>query len=55
MQDVRIAMVQMTCRIADVAGNLATMERFCEQAAAAQIDIICFPEFFNHPWHLNDC
>ena len=48
-------MVQMTCRIADVAGNLATMERFCEQAAAAQIDIICFPEFFNHPWHLNDC
>jgi hypothetical protein len=44
MQDTRIAMVQMTCRVADVAGNLATMERFCVQAAAEQVDIICFPE-----------
>ena len=35
MQDVRIGMVQMTCRVADVAGNLATMERFCEQAAGS--------------------
>ena len=44
MQDTRIAMVQMTCRVADVAGNLATMARFCEQAAVEQVDIICFPE-----------
>ena len=44
MQDLRIAMVQMACRVADVAGNLATMARFCEQAAAEEVDIICFPE-----------
>ena len=44
MQDIRIAMVQMTCRVAEVDGNLATMERFCEQAAAEEVDIICFPE-----------
>ena len=44
MQDMRIAMVQTTCRVADVEGNLETMERFCEQAAAREVDIICFPE-----------
>ena len=44
MEDIRIAMVQMTCRVGDVEGNLATMDRFCAEAAVAQVDIICFPE-----------
>ena len=44
MQDVRIAMIQMTCRVADLDGNLTTMARFTRSAAEQEVDIICFPE-----------
>ena len=44
MQDLRIAMVQMNCRVADHDGNLATIERFTGEAAAQDVDIVCFPE-----------
>ncbi|NKB67359.1 MAG: hypothetical protein GKR89_09890 [Candidatus Latescibacteria bacterium] len=44
MQDLRIAVVQMTSRVGDSPGNIATMERFLGQAAADRVDILCFPE-----------
>ena len=44
MQDTRIAVVQMTSRVGDVAGNLSSIRRFAEQAAAESVDIVCFPE-----------
>ncbi len=44
MQDLRIAMVQMNCRVADHDGNLVTIGRFTEEAAAQNVDIVCFPE-----------
>ena len=36
MQDVRIGVVQMMCRVGDISGNIARMERFVEKAATAQ-------------------
>ena len=44
MQDLRIAMVQMNSRVAEHERNLATIARFTEQAAAQDVDIVCFPE-----------
>ena len=44
MQDLRIAAVQMNCRVAEHDRNLATIERFAEEAAAQDVDIVCFPE-----------
>ncbi len=44
MQDVRIAMVQMTCRIGEAEGNIARMEEFLNDAAAGRVDLVCFPE-----------
>ena len=44
MQDLRIAAVQMNCRVAERERNLATIERFAEAAAAQDVDIVCFPE-----------
>ena len=44
MQDLRIAMVQMNSRVAANERNLATIARFTEQAAAQNVDIVCFPE-----------
>ena len=44
MQDLRIAAVQMNCRVAEQDRNLATIERFAEAAAAQDVDIVCFPE-----------
>ena len=44
MQDLRIAMVQMNCRVAEHERNLATIQRFAEEAAAHDVDIVCFPE-----------
>lgn len=44
MQDLRIAAVQMNCRVAERDRNLATIERFAEAAAAQDVDIVCFPE-----------
>ena len=44
MQDLRIAMVQMNCRVAEHERNLATIQRFAEEAAAQDVDIVCYPE-----------
>lgn len=44
MQDVRIAVVQMTSRVGDIEGNITTIERFVERASNAQVDLLCFPE-----------
>ena len=44
MQDLRIAAVQMNCRVAAHERNLATIQRFAEEAAAQNVDIACFPE-----------
>ena len=44
MQDLRIAMVQMNSRVAEHERNLVTIARFTEQAAAQDVDIVCFPE-----------
>jgi hypothetical protein len=44
MQDLRIAVVQMTSRVGETEHNLRTIERFVHQAIAANVDILCFPE-----------
>lgn len=44
MQDVRIAVVQMTSEIGEVDGNIARMEKWVDQAAAEGVEIVCFPE-----------
>ena len=44
MEDLRIAAVQMNCRVAEHDLNLATIERFAEAAATQDVDIVCFPE-----------
>jgi predicted amidohydrolase len=44
MQDLRLAMVQMTSQVGDSAGNIRRMEGFLARAAEAEVDIICFPE-----------
>jgi predicted amidohydrolase len=44
MQDLRIAVVQMTSLVGDYEHNLATIERFVHQAVEAKVDILCFPE-----------
>ena len=44
MQDLRIAVVQMNSRVGDTNGNMATIQRFVEQAVDAHVDILCFPE-----------
>lgn len=44
MHDVRIAVVQMNSRVGDLESNLARMERFLEDAATRDVEIVCFPE-----------
>ncbi len=44
MQDLRIALVQMSSRVGDTSANLAKIERFAGEAAAQRVDIVCFPE-----------
>ena len=44
MQNVRIAVVQMTSKVGDIDGNISKIERFLEKAVAAKVDIVCFPE-----------
>jgi predicted amidohydrolase len=44
MQDLRLAMVQMTSVVGDTPGNIRKMQGYLEQAAQAGVDIICFPE-----------
>jgi len=44
MQNIRIAVVQMNCRVGDTVGNIATIQRFVDDAVADRVDMICFPE-----------
>jgi predicted amidohydrolase len=41
---IRVAAVQFEMAENDKPRNLATMSRFCEEAARKKVDIICFPE-----------
>ena len=44
MQDVRIAVVQMSCRVGESEANIARMEQFLNDAATGNVDLVCFPE-----------
>lgn len=44
MLDTRIAMVQMTCRVADPTRNIARMSEFLHEARTREVDVVCFPE-----------
>lgn len=44
MLDTRIAMVQMNSRVGETERNIARIGDFLEQAAARDVDIVCFPE-----------
>ena len=44
MQDIRIAVVQMTSRVGAPSQNIDRMEEFLGDAAERQVDIVCFPE-----------
>ena len=44
MKSIRMALVQMMSQVGDVAGNLAPMRGFVEQAAAEGAQLVCFPE-----------
>ena len=54
MQDIRIAVVQMNSRVGDTGGNISTMERFLSAAAAAGVDILCFPELSINGYNAGD-
>jgi len=54
MQDIRIAVVQMNSRVGDTSGNINTMERFLNDAAATQVDILCFPELSINGYNAGD-
>lgn len=41
---VRVAMCQTVCLAGDRSGNVARIERACEEAAAQDAQIACFPE-----------
>jgi len=44
MQDLRIGVVQMVCRVGEPDANLDAIDRFSEAAAVRDVDIVCFPE-----------
>ena len=44
MQNIRVAVVQMTCRVGDPSRNIDRMAEFLEDAAKQHVDIVCFPE-----------
>ena len=54
MQDVRIAVVQMTCLVGDAEGNIARMEQFLNDAATDRVDLVCFPELSVHGYTAGD-
>jgi len=49
---VRVAAIQMTCRLGDRAANLAQAETLLE-GVAGQAEIACLPELFNIGYHLD--
>lgn len=44
MHKIRIALVQMQSKFADIKGNLAKIEQFARKASAQKVDLICYPE-----------
>ena len=44
MDDIRIAVVQMTSTVGDTAGNLDTIDRLTASATDGGAEIVCFPE-----------
>jgi predicted amidohydrolase len=44
LQDIRVAVVQMTSRVGHPSHNIDRMEDFLADAARTQVDIVCFPE-----------
>ena len=54
MQDVRIAVVQMTCLVGEAEGNIARMEQFLNDAATGRVDLVCFPELSVHGYTAGD-
>lgn len=54
MLDVRIAVVQMTCRVGETERNIARMEQFLSDAATDRIDLVCFPELSVHGYTAGD-
>ena len=44
MQDVRIGVVQMTCRVGEAERNITGMEQFLNNASTGRVDLVCFPE-----------
>ncbi len=44
MEDVRVALVQMTSVVGDSTANLRSIDRLAASAAASSAEIICFPE-----------
>jgi len=44
MDDLRIALAQVTCRVGDLPSNLAKHRTFAAQAAEKGAEVICFPE-----------
>ena len=55
MKSLRVASVQF-CHVAgDKAANRSTIGRFVEEAAAAEVELICFPECcVSGYWHLRN-
>jgi predicted amidohydrolase len=51
-KSVRVAAIQMTCRLGDRAANLAQAEALLEDVAG-QAEIACLPELFNIGYHLD--
>src|SRR5437773_12560779 len=49
---VRVAAVQMTCRLGDKAANMAEAEALLADLAG-RADIVCLPELFNTGYHLD--
>lgn len=52
-ETVRVAAIQMNCRLADVAANLAQAETLLAQVAG-QADIACLPELFTTGYNLDE-
>src|SRR5262245_52413245 len=53
MRNIRVATVQFQHATGDKAANLATIERFVDEAARQQVEIIAFPECcISGYWHL---
>lgn len=44
---IKIALIQMNCRLHDVSGNLKKAEKYTQEAVSNGADLICLPEYFD--------